>query len=153
MQGVLAILVGSLYAIAIYLILRRSIARLILGLALLTNATNILIFTVGGLTRAAPPLIPEGEYAPTNIIADPVPQALILTAIVIGFGVLAFMMVLAYRTAQIESLDDLDDARLTDALVLPEKSDLVETYDEEAESHPREPAEDSTGVAMAKGNA
>jgi multicomponent Na+:H+ antiporter subunit C len=144
MQVVLAVLIGSLYAIAIYLMLRRSIARLILGLALLTNATNLLIFTVGGLTRAIPPLIPEGEYIPPATSADPVPQSLILTAIVIGFGVLAFMMVLAYRTSQIESIDDLDGARSTDALVLPQKSDLVESYDEEEESHPREDEEDET---------
>ncbi len=151
MQVVLAVLVGGLYAIAIYLMLRRSIARVILGLALLTNATNILIFTVGGLTRAAPPLIPEGEYTPTSTIADPVPQALILTAIVIGFGLLAFMMVLAYRTAQVETIDDLDDARTTDALVLPEKSALVETYDEEIESLPHDEDEPSTPALAQEG--
>lgn len=138
MQVILAILVGGLYAIAIYLMLRRSITRLILGLALLTNATNIMIFTVGGLTRAIPPLIGAGEYRPSAATADPVPQALILTAIVIGFGVLAFMMVLVYRTSQLETVDDLDDTRATDALVVSEKSDLVEVYDEEEESHPVE---------------
>lgn len=144
MQVVLALLVGGLYAIAVYLMLRRSIARLILGLALLTNATNLLIFTVGGLTRAAPPLVPDGEYAPTVEIADPVPQALILTAIVIGFGVLAFMMVLAYRAHQIVGVDDLDGMRSTDALVEPQKRDLAEPYDEEEESHPMddEPTDD-----------
>ena len=151
MQVILAVLVGGLYAIAIYLMLRRSIARVILGLALLTNATNILIFTVGGLTRAAPPLIPEGERTPTTTIADPVPQALILTAIVIGFGVLAFMMVLAFRTAQVETIDDLDDTRATDALVLPEKSALVEPYDEEVESHPHDEDELITPTLQREG--
>ena len=89
MTGVLALLIGALYAIAVYLMLRRSIARVILGLALLTNATNLLIFTVGGLSRAAPPLVPEGLDQPAGAVADPLPQSLILTAIVIGFGVRA----------------------------------------------------------------
>jgi multicomponent Na+:H+ antiporter subunit C len=117
------------------MLLRRSFARVILGLALLTNATNLLIFTVGGLTRAKPPLIPLGAQRPLGPIADPVPQALILTAIVIGFGVLAFMMVLAYRTYQVTGVDDMDGMRATDALVPLKKSDLIELYDEEIESH------------------
>lgn len=143
MQVVLAFLIGGLFAVAIYLMLRRSIARVILGLALLTNATNLLIFTVGGLTRAAPPLIPEGQSQPTSPIADPMPQSLILTAIVIGFGVLAFMMVLAFRTNQVVVADDIDRMQATDALVPIEKSDLVEPYDEATESHP-----DDQSVAM-----
>ena len=133
MQVVLAFLIGGLYTIAIYMLLRRSLARLILGLSLITNATNLLIFTVGGLTRAKPPLIPPGAQRPLGPIADPVPQALILTAI--GFGVLAFMMVLAYRTNQVIGVDDIDDMRATDALVPLKKTDLVEPYDEEVESH------------------
>lgn len=136
MQIVLAFLIGGLFSVAIYLILRQTIARVILGLALLTNATNLLIFTVGGLTRAAPPLVPPGRSQPTGPIADPVPQSLILTAIVIGFGVLAFMMVLAFRTSQIVSVDDTDRMQATDALVPAEKTDLAEPYDEEVESHP-----------------
>ena len=141
MQVVLAFLIGGLFAIAIYLMLRRTVARVIIGLALLTNATNLLIFTVGGLTRAAPPLIPEGQYRPTHPIADPMPQSLILTAIVIGFGVLAFMMVLAFRTTQVVVADDTDRMQATDALVPLEKTDLAEPYDEEEESHPHDTAE------------
>ena len=136
MQVVLAFLIGGLFAVAIYLMLRRAIARVILGLALLTNATNLLIFTVGGLTRAAPPLVPDGQMQPTSPIADPMPQALILTAIVIGFGVLAFTMVLAFRTNQVVVADDIDRMQATDALVPVLKTDLVEPYDEEVESHP-----------------
>jgi multicomponent Na+:H+ antiporter subunit C len=138
MQVILAFLIGGLFAVAIYMLLRRTFARVIIGLALLTNATNLLIFTVGGLTRAAPPLIPDGQYRPTQPIADPMPQSLILTAIVIGFGVLAFMMVLAFRTTQVVVADDTDRMRLTDALVPAEMTDLAEPYDEEAESHPDE---------------
>lgn len=141
MQVVLAFLIGGLFAIAIYLMLRRTVARVILGLALLTNATNLLIFTVGGLTRAAPPLIPDGQDRPVAPIADPMPQSLILTAIVIGFGVLAFMMVLAFRTTQVVVADDTDRMRATDALVPVEKTDLAEPYDEQAESHPHGPTD------------
>lgn len=141
MQVVLAFLIGGLFAIAIYLMLRRTVARVIIGLALLTNATNLLIFTVGGLTRAAPPLIPEGQDRPTLPIADSMPQSLILTAIVIGFGVLAFMMVLAFRTTQVVVEDDTDRMQATDALVPVEKTDLAEPYDEEEESHPHDQAD------------
>lgn len=136
MQVVLAFLIGGLFAVAIYLMLRQAVARVILGLALLTNATNLLIFTVGGLTRAEPPLVPNGRSQPTGPFADPVPQSLILTAIVIGFGVLAFMMVLTFRTYQVVNLEDTDQMQATDALVPVEKSDLAEPYDEAAESHP-----------------
>lgn len=141
MQVVLAFLIGGLFGVAIYLMLRQTIARVILGLALLTNATNLLIFTVGGLTRAAPPLIPAGESYPTGPVADPMPQSLILTAIVIGFGVLAFTMVLAFRTNQIIAGDNTDRMQATDALVPPIKPDLVEPYDEEIESHPDQAVE------------
>jgi multicomponent Na+:H+ antiporter subunit C len=116
MPVVLAVVIGGLYAAALYLLLRRNVARVILGLSLLTNATNLLIFTVAGLVRARPPLTPEGAEQPTSPFADPVPQALILTAIVIGFGVLAFALVLAYRAFQVVGSDDLDDMFTTDTL-------------------------------------
>lgn len=119
MSIVLAIVVGGLFAASFYLMLRRSLARLIVGLALLTNAANLLIFTAGGLTRASPAIVPVGETVPTTPVADPLPQALILTAIVIGFGILAFTMVLAYRSYQAVGSDDLDDLRTTDTLDPP----------------------------------
>lgn len=135
MEVLMAILIGGLFAAAFYLILRRSLAKLIIGLALLTNAANLLIFTVGGLTRATPPLVPPGMTVPVSPVADPLPQALILTAIVIGFGLLAFMMVLAFRTYQIVGVDDIDGMRATDVLVPPQKTDLVERDDEAVEAH------------------
>jgi len=136
MTIVLAFVIGGLYAVGVYLMLRRNLAKLILGLALLTNAANLLIFTVGGLTRARPPLVPEGELQPTGVIADPLPQALILTAIVIGFGVLAFAMVLAYRAYQAVGSDDLDDMQTTDYIMTDKEPDLTETYDEAEQSDP-----------------
>jgi multicomponent Na+:H+ antiporter subunit C len=126
---ILAIVVGGLFSASIYLILRRSLTRLIIGLAMLTNAANLLIFTVGGLVRARPPLIPIDADSPEGVIADPLPQALILTAIVIGFGVLAFAMVLAYRTFQAVGSDDLDDMISTDTLPPPTKGTDVTAKD------------------------
>jgi multicomponent Na+:H+ antiporter subunit C len=107
MEVLLALVSGVLYATGIYLMLRRRLAQLIIGLGLLSNGTNLLIFTAGGLTRARPPVVPEeGDLlAP---YADPVPQALILTAIVIGFGVLAFLLVLAHRVHESLGTDDVD---------------------------------------------
>jgi multicomponent Na+:H+ antiporter subunit C len=98
MNVVLAFVIGALFAGALYMMLRRSIVKLIIGLALLSHAANLLIFTVAGLVRGAPPLIRTGEAAPAGVVADPVPQALILTAIVISFGVSAFTLVLVHRT-------------------------------------------------------
>jgi multicomponent Na+:H+ antiporter subunit C len=111
---VLAIVVGGLYATGLYLLLRRSIVKLIIGLALLSNATNLLIFTAGGLTRARVPLIPEGADRLASPYADPLPQALILTAIVISFGVLAFTVVLVHRAYQALGTEDLDQMKATD---------------------------------------
>ncbi len=114
MTTLLAFVIGGLYAAGLYLMLRRSIVKLIIGLALVGHAVNLLIFTVGGLTRAQPPLIAEDAVEPAAPFADPLPQALILTAIVISFGVLAFTLVLVHRTYQITRSDDLDQLRTTE---------------------------------------
>jgi multicomponent Na+:H+ antiporter subunit C len=106
---VLAIVAGVLYATGLYLMLRRRLAQLIIGLGLLSNGTNMLIFTAGGLTRSRPPVVPEGADALVPPYADPMPQSLILTAIVIGFGVLAFSLVLAHRVHQSLGTDDVDE--------------------------------------------
>lgn len=114
MTILLAFLVGGLYAGGLYMIMRRSIVKMIMGLALLSYATNLLIFTVGGLTRAVPPLIEVGATEPVAPFADPVPQALILTAIVIGFGVLAFAVVLIEQTHRSVGTDDSNNLRGTE---------------------------------------
>jgi multicomponent Na+:H+ antiporter subunit C len=115
MEALLAFIIGGLYAAGLYLMMRRSIVRLIIGLALLGQAANLLIFTLGRLTRGRPPLIPLGGTNPVAPFADPLPQALILTAIVIGFGVMAFTVVLIKRAYQTVGTDDLDDMKATDA--------------------------------------
>lgn len=114
MESLLAFAVGGLYAAGLYLMLRRSIVKLLIGLALLSNAANLLVFTAAGLTRGRPALVPAGTDQPPIPHADPVPQALILTAIVIGFGVLAFAVVLVHRAHEAVGSDDLDDLNTTD---------------------------------------
>ena len=97
MEATLSLLVGILVAASVYLMLARNLLRFLFGLVLLSNAANLTIFAAGRLTPAVPPLVPEGLSAPPEIVANALPQALVLTAIVIGFGLLAFALVLVYR--------------------------------------------------------
>jgi multicomponent Na+:H+ antiporter subunit C len=115
METVLAFVIGGLFAAGLYMMLRRSIVKLIIGLSLLGQAINLLIFTMGGLTRGAPPLIGQGQDELVGTFADPLPQALILTAIVIGFALQAFTVVLIKRVYQTVGTDDLDKMRRVDA--------------------------------------
>lgn len=114
MEVILAFVIGALYTAGFYLILRRSIVKLILGLALLGHAANLLIFTIGRLTRGSPPIIGHEVETLVSPFADPLPQALILTAIVIGFGVQAFAIVLVKRAYQTVDTEDFDQMRSTD---------------------------------------
>ncbi len=109
MEVLLAISSGGLYAAGLYLILRRRLLQLIIGLGLLSNGTNLLIFTAGGHTRGRPPDLPDGAMVLQPPYADPVPQALVLTAIVIGFGLTAFSLVLAHRVHATVGSDDVDE--------------------------------------------
>lgn len=113
MESLTAIIAGALFATSIYMILRRSIIKLVIGLILLSNAANLVIFSAAGMTEGVPPLVPEGADTIAHS-ADPLPQALILTAIVIAFGVLAFAVVLINRAYEIVGVDDLDAMRATD---------------------------------------
>lgn len=115
MELMWALVIGVLYAAGLYMMMRRSIVKIVLGLVLIGHAANLLIFTTGGLTRATPPLIGAGETALGAAAADPLPQALILTAIVIGFGVQAFAMVLFKRLYQRTGADDVDFVRESEA--------------------------------------
>ncbi|MBE0599064.1 MAG: Na+/H+ antiporter subunit C [Desulfuromonadales bacterium] len=111
MEFLLALVIGALFGSGIYLILRRNPVKLVIGLGLLSNAVNLLIFVAAGLTRGMPPLIHEPAVRPLEGIADPLPQALILTAIVISFGMLAFTLVLFRRTFETVGKADLDELR------------------------------------------
>ena len=111
MELLLPVVIGALYAAGVFMLLRRSIVKLLIGLVLLGHAANLLIFTVGGLTRGAPIIVPEGALTVAPPVGDPVPQALVLTAIVIGFGIQAFALVLFKRLYQTVGSVDLDEIR------------------------------------------
>ncbi|SHG74847.1 Na+/H+ antiporter subunit C [Marivita hallyeonensis] len=96
MEVLFAITIGVLVAASVYLMLSNHLLRFIFGLVLISNAANLTIFVAGRLTDGAPPLIPVGADAP-EIAANALPQALVLTAIVIGFGLFAFAIVLVFR--------------------------------------------------------
>lgn len=117
MEILLAIVIGVLYGSAIYLLLRRSMVKLLIGLVLLSHAANLLIFTAAGLNRGDPPIIEPGEVTLTPPFADPLPQALVLTAIVIGLGVIAFALALVFRVYQISGTDDFDQIKQEDRLL------------------------------------
>ena len=83
--------------------------RLLLGIILLGNGTNILIFLLGNIVKGKPPIIGPDLNVFVDIYADPIPQALILTAIVISFGLTSFAIVLLKRVYALINTDDLDD--------------------------------------------
>jgi len=98
MEAVFALLVGLFFAAGIYLMLSKAIVRILLGIVLFGNAVNLLIFTAGRITREVPPVIALDMQQLGANTANPLPQALILTAIVISFSFFAFLLVLAFRT-------------------------------------------------------
>jgi multicomponent Na+:H+ antiporter subunit C len=114
MHLLMAITIGLMYAAGLYMMLRRSIIKLLIGLCLLSHGSNLLIFTAAGLTRGNPPLIRPGDTAMPGPHTDPLPPALILTAIVISFAILAFAAVLVKRAYEEVGCDDLDEMRITD---------------------------------------
>lgn len=108
MNAILSIVIGVLFAAAVYLLLRRSILKVVMGLVILSQATNLLIFVLSKVTHGSVPLIPEGAKYLQAPYADPLPQALILTAIVISFGVLAFVLALIHRLYDSTGIEDVD---------------------------------------------
>jgi multicomponent Na+:H+ antiporter subunit C len=114
METGLALLVGLLTAAGIYMLLSRALVRMLLGFVLLGNGANLLIFTAGRLTREGPPIVPPGQSAPIAAVANPLPHALILTAIVIGFAIFIFLLVLAYRAYLAMDADNTDRMRLAE---------------------------------------
>ena len=108
MATALALTIGLLFAVSVYLLLRRSLAKVIFGLILFGQAVNLLILVSGGLVRGRAPILPADGTPLAAPFADPLPQALILTAIVIGFGILGFSVALIYRTHRARGTDDLD---------------------------------------------
>ncbi|UJL44909.1 Na(+)/H(+) antiporter subunit C [Virgibacillus sp. NKC19-16] len=107
MEIVISIMIGVLFTVATYLLLSRSLLRVIFGTLLMSHGAHLLLITMAGLQRGAPPLLNLEASGYT----DPLPQAMVLTAIVISFGVTSFILVLAYRIYKVHKTDDLDELR------------------------------------------
>jgi len=116
MELLISILIGTLFAAGIYCLLRRSIMKVIIGIMLLSQAANLLVFTSAGLTASVPVFAnPETGTAPAGH-ADPMPQALVLTAIVIGFGLVIFTIALFLKAYRAVKSDDINSFNRTDRI-------------------------------------
>lgn len=112
MEVILAILTGVIYTAGVYMILRRSMVKFIIGIVFLSNATNLLVFLSAGIVQGKPAFVKGIEE--NTVVSDPLPQALVLTAIVIGFGIVAFTLALKYKFFALTGTDDLDKLKKTD---------------------------------------
>ncbi|MBB4285088.1 Na+/H+ antiporter subunit C [Roseospira goensis] len=127
MELILAALVGLLVAAGAYLMMSGYLVRFLFGLVLLSNAANLAIFAAGRLTYAAPPLIPEGALAPGGPVGNALPQALILTAIVIGFGLFAFALALSFRAYNALGTAEMNAMRHAEPVPAPTPTAAAET--------------------------
>lgn len=110
MELLMAIIVGILFTAAVYLILSKSLLKIIFGTTLISHGVHLLLLTMGGLGGSAPPVLAKG----VSDFVDPLPQALILTSIVISFGVTSFLLVLAYKMYSQHGTDNMDLLRGND---------------------------------------
>ena len=111
MEILLSLLVGVLMSVSVWMLLSRNLVKFLFGLVLISNVANIIIFKVGGLTVGAPALITDGGSAE---YANSLPQALVLTAIVIGFGLVSFTLVLAHKAYQAIGTLNVDEMTLAE---------------------------------------
>ncbi|MFA1820486.1 Na(+)/H(+) antiporter subunit C [Virgibacillus oceani] len=107
MEILISIIIGILFTVGTYMLLMRSLLRVVIGTMFLSHGAHLLLLTMAGLQRGGPPLLGFESEA----YSDPLPQALVLTAIVISFGVTSFLLVLAYRTFKVHETDDLNELR------------------------------------------
>lgn len=110
MEIVISILAGLMFTIGIYNILQKQLLRIVIGTGLISHGAHLFILTMGELKRGAPPILEDG----ISTYTDPLPQALILTSIVISFGVTSVVLVLAYRTATENDTDNMEQLRGND---------------------------------------
>lgn len=115
-----ALAIGVVVTAGTYLALSRDLLRCMIGLAVLGNGINLLLFTAGRLSSRVPPIIAANETTLKNA-ANALPQALVLTAIVISFALLCFSLVLAVRLVQVAGTDDVTKLRSAE----PAATDLV----------------------------
>jgi len=116
MNLLVALTVGVLFSTGVYCLLRRCLMRLVIGLVLLGQSANLLVFSAGGFETGVPTLVPTGGTVPPPGAGDPLPQALVLTAIVIGFGLTVFALTLIHRARATTGHDDVDAFTETDQL-------------------------------------
>ncbi|NJO36595.1 MAG: cation:proton antiporter [Rhizobiales bacterium] len=129
MEILLGSLAGILMAASVWLMLSRNLVKFLLGLVLIGNVANLVIFVSGGLTYGAPALIAEGTSVPADAVANALPQALILTAIVIGFGLVAFTLVLALRAYQELGTVNVDAMNLAERAAARGRDDTPKVID------------------------
>lgn len=115
MEVLLAFLTGLLVAAGSYLMMSGRSLPYLFGLTMISNSANLLIFSAGRLTFGDPALVPP-EAKTISGAANALPQALILTAIVIGFGLLVFALTLAYRSYYALGTTRMDDMRVAEPL-------------------------------------
>lgn len=131
----LALIAGALVAAGVYLVLERSLTRILVGVLLASNGVNVLFLVASGAAGGAPI---TGVTEPQDM-SDPLPQAFVLTAIVITLAVTAFLLALAYRSFQLtgndEVSDDVEDAAIRRLAIEDETSG---SYDADVEGHPDE---------------
>lgn len=99
MELVMIISAGLMMSAGIYALLNKNLLQLIIGIMLLGHGANLIVFMSGGLVSGAPAFVAKGSEQLSAGAADPLPQALVLTAIVIGFGMTAFVMILFHRSS------------------------------------------------------
>lgn len=128
MEAALALTIGLLVAAAAYLLLARDLPRALLGFVLLGTSANLAIFASGRIGGMAPPLVEPGAAALVAGAANPLPQALVLTAIVIGFGLAAFALVLvmrahaAFGTVAAEEMEEAERPDFAQRPAVPERA-------------------------------
>lgn len=115
MNLIISLIIGVLFSASLFLMFQKSFFKLIIGVILFGYATVFFLFTVGGITKNAPPLLDTSE-ASAEALADPLPQALTLTAIVISIGVQLFVIVLLKKVYQKVGTEDLDELNITDRI-------------------------------------
>ena len=114
MEIILPVITGFLYAVGLYFMMHRSFIKLIIGIIIFAHASNLFLFVASGITRNGVPFIDPQVEASLEGMADPLPQAMILTAIVIGLGIQAFAIVLLKRVYYVVETSDLDELNKTD---------------------------------------
>ncbi|NTW39402.1 MAG: Na(+)/H(+) antiporter subunit C [Cellulomonadaceae bacterium] len=135
---VLVVVIAALVAVGVYLLLERSLSRVLLGVIILGNGVNLLFLVAGGAAGGAPII----GQTPIGQMSDPLPQAMVLTAIVITLGMTAFLLAMAYRSWQLnehdEVQDDVEDRRIARraaadlAAFEDADADVTTTLDEDA---------------------